>query len=228
MGRGKRTNGARAAAIGAGRAGAAAGAANAVAAAPAPAVPVRPSPHAALPPAILALLRSAALLPPPVRVGDAPTRARFDPPTMGHAAFRPPHKPTGGLWTAPLDDPAESDGGVSTPWTRWADLVGTRCWRLHPDPAARVAVIARREDLLALLAHFPLAAGAYPFWAEVNYPALAAAGVDAVHLTASGQAACAFDPAASLYGWDVASTLWLRWIFVAPATDLGPAVSSGE
>lgn len=130
------------------------------------------------------------------------------------AVHYPGPKPDeGGLWTS-----SERPGGVSD-WMRWCVVEGYKgpafhVWRLHPDPVARVFVIAGLAELLALAERYP---SRCPIRSERIYPdwTALAADYDAVHLTEAGQWATRLTRPANLYGWDCESTLWLRWAFAA-------------
>jgi len=154
----------------------------------------------------------AADLGPQLFVGDRPDPARFLPPAMG--GDRPLGKPSGGLWTSPLVD---RDGEAWSPWLEWCfgemeSVLAQPRWRLDPDPAARIARIDGVPDLAALVARYPYAGAPWAdFWPEIDYAA-AAADLDAIHLTERGQHATRFS-VPSLYGWDCACTLFLRWCF---------------
>jgi hypothetical protein len=131
-------------------------------------------------------------------------------------------KPHGGLWTAPVAEAGPDGTVLRTAWTDWyrdneygTDDYAHFLW-IRPRPDARVLLIDTLDDLRAIVAAYPAVPARpaldflrnkYPDW-----PALAAAGWDAVFLTDDGQWATRLplyrEP--ELYTWDCATVLWLR------------------
>jgi hypothetical protein len=137
--------------------------------------------------------------------GERPRPRLFNPPTMGLAGnFRPANKPFGGLWTCP-----EEQGVAWYHWsrgTRWS----RRLWLLTAAEA-KVYVIDSEEDFQAALHRWPTR---HPLTRtpEIDF-VQASAEYDAVSLTPAGLARTRFIWPSSLYGWDVPTILWLRWVF---------------
>lgn len=152
-------------------------------------------------------------------VGKRPEERLFEPPSMdlfdGHRGRRKPH---GGLWTCP-----EMELGRSA-WIDWCMAEGCQKWirhkRLWRVVAAepRVYVIDSFRDLKRALKrwpHRPYADTDIPSLRrerEIHYVAMAEE-YDAVYLTEEGQWATRLTFPDNLYGWDVPSILWLRWVF---------------
>lgn len=129
----------------------------------------------------------------------------------------PTAKPQGGLWASPLSDPAQPHSG--TAWTQW-------CWQadyavpedgdivtlLAPAPRAVFAVVDCLADLVAMCRQWPLGIG-HPRFAEAVGPLIdfeaAALSIDGIFLTEAGQRRTRLTKP-HLYGWDVATVLFLR------------------
>lgn len=118
-------------------------------------------------------------------------------------------KPIGGIWGSTYipDEVCSSD------WERWCieENFGYN-WReaviftLKPD--AKVYEIDSVQDLNNLTEEYNMHSSA--FLATLNFEAMVAAGIDAIHLTEKGQAETRFSRPYSLYGWDVESWLILN------------------
>lgn len=148
------------------------------------------------------------------RTADPPVREKFNPP-KNRPAFP---KPYGGLWCSP---PIEAGG---TAWTEWCiseEFISPpfHLWELIPEKSAKWYVVENVVDLAVLHDRFP---GENPFqgssddlyWHGKCYDFERMAQVyDAIHLTDEGQWATRFSEPVDFYGWDCASTLWLRWAF---------------
>lgn len=131
-------------------------------------------------------------------------------------------KPHGGIWTC-------SYRGENSP-TSWEHFCGTdytsqlvnhtHTVALQPNPDARILVIDTQEDLVNIRAAYPPAKRDLhpdtPDWmveslgGPFNFEAVSK-DYDAIHLTDNGQWATRRSNAVNLYGWDVESTVWLRW-----------------
>jgi hypothetical protein len=148
-------------------------------------------------------------------VGKRPEEHVFEPITMtGDRLFK---KPRGGLWTC-QDDPR----GRSH-WREWNRSEGcsfTRgmpTWRLTV-PEARVYTIDTYVDLCTALRRWPHHRYADSRFhslreeVEINFEAMAAE-YDAVELTEEGQWRTRLSHPHNLYGWDVPTILWFRWMF---------------
>lgn len=128
----------------------------------------------------------------------------------------------GGLWTAPVTK--EGPGGriSRTAWTDFCSWEGIdtgpdapRFLEIVPNPDARVLIIDTLADFKAILAVYGLVGfgpTARLFPEYPNWEHMVADAIDAVYLTDMGQAETRLpasgDP--SLYGWDVATVLWIR------------------
>lgn len=124
-----------------------------------------------------------------------------------------PHKPSGGLWTSPVDDDGQSA------WEAWTGLADYRSGvpkqaRIIPKPDARVFLIDDHADLLALRKLAPLEPADPAFFlAPIDWET-AAGHLDAIWLTARGEQSTRFSEP-GLYGWDCATVLWLQPEFTA-------------
>lgn len=135
-----------------------------------------------------------------------------------------PHKPGGGLWTAPLCRD-EHGRARSTAWTDWCESedFGQQArivTEIIPDPAATVYRIDTLADLKSLMHCYPPNEDSpWPrdmaYFAVLDWPTLSL-DVDAIWLTGAGEAATRYS-APNLCGWDVETVLWLQ-----------PRVSQGE
>lgn len=124
-------------------------------------------------------------------------------------------KPYGGLWTAPLDD-----DGV-TAWGRWCECEDygnpdAPLTIVTPHADAKVYRINDLTDLLQLEAMFSVEPSGpdIQMWPKMSW-AKAAADIDAVWLTAAGEARTRFSTP-GLYGWDCETVLWLQPRFDTP------------
>ncbi|MFJ1742480.1 hypothetical protein ACIOG4_27875 [Streptomyces microflavus] len=143
-------------------------------------------------------------------------------------------RPEGGLWCAPVTA-RSADGTVTgTAWTDWLanpdDPTGqpsiwagdyTRFTTVEPLPESRICLIDTADDLDRLVAAFPRPE-VHPMRDHApDWEAMAAAGWDAVYVSAAGIAANQERhpmTGPSLARWDCSSVLWLR-----PAYRLSPA-----
>jgi hypothetical protein len=151
-------------------------------------------------------------------------------------------KPGGGLWTA---DYRRRIGSV---WAEMAHDVysgehftakfgdGCHGWRLRPDPAARIYVLDTLRDLHWLQERYPLwpdtefADGFHmpvsgDWIPQLDWPGIAAAGIDAVRLSSRGCRGAvggmqSMGSSHWLYGplmdWGCPSTVWFRHAFAEP------------
>jgi hypothetical protein len=108
------------------------------------------------------------------------------------------NKPTGGLWTSPLNS--------SHSWRDWCsreefrDYAHDNYFMLKFKPEAKVLVIDSIEDLISL----PRVRNdsMYLNNSILDYPKLAKR-FDAIWLTAEGERATRYSKSINLYGWDV-------------------------
>lgn len=157
----------------------------------------------------------ASALGPQIHVGEQPCLESFQPVTSGKHALR--FKPVGGLWTSTLNDTR------TTGWIDWCrdesfgDVDARAWWRVVPRDDVRVLVIDSTDDVDVLAAAFPVTGEqAIPGFAMVDFGAIAAAGVDAVHVTWGGFYANRWrHEYPNTYSWDCESVVWLRWCFVS-------------
>lgn len=148
-------------------------------------------------------------------VGRRPNLSLFMPISMKSEGHRPLNKPVGGLWTCP-----DNERGSSA-WREWnrserCDFTrGLRTWRLTAEEP-RVYTIDTLADLkraLRVWPHerypdIPSLRGEY----EIDFEGMASE-YDAVYLTEDGQWRTRLSWPENLYGWDVPTILWLRWMF---------------
>lgn len=146
-------------------------------------------------------------------LGDRPEESRFNPPQMRDSTeyyFRPPGKPYGGLWTSPAARTRRGD------WFSWCqanarDRLKADLWKLTAA-APKVYVIKSERSLKEAVERWPRR-----YDADWNHPEIdfekVAEEYDAVYLTRSGLFATRFAWPIHLVGWDVATILWLRWVF---------------
>jgi hypothetical protein len=127
----------------------------------------------------------------------------------------------GGLWTAPVTATGPNGEPTDTAWLQWCRSEdfgsNTHLTLIVPELDARVLLIDRLADLVAIVDEFPSPSGltsgrCYPAWT-----AIAAAGWDAVCLTDAGQWATRLSRP-DLYGWDAATVFWLRPSYTVGAT----------
>lgn len=150
-------------------------------------------------------------------IGKRPDAALFEPVSMSiQDGHRSRGKPRGGLWTCP------DAGDGRSAWVDWCRNEGPssrvkhrRLWRVVArDP--RVYTIKTLADLKRAITRYPHQR--YPDSQflrdeyEIDFEAMAA-DYDAVYLTEEGQGATRLSYPVDLYGWDVPSILWLRWMF---------------
>lgn len=121
-------------------------------------------------------------------------------------------KPRGGMWTSPIR---------SYSWKSWCednefrDDLPTQEYTLTPVSHARVVVIDSVYDLEVLLSRFtaPQDPQLESLMGKVlDFEALSSI-VDGIHLTERGQWRTRLSTPNNLYGWDVESVLWFRWVF---------------
>lgn len=115
-------------------------------------------------------------------------------------------KPLGGLWTTPVGAPTWSDWCRDSDWGDWPDH-GRHV--LTPRADVRVAVVGSLRDLLALIEAYP---GESLMEPVVDFERMAGDGWDGIWLTDAGFRATHLS-SPGLYGWDLESTLWFRWVF---------------
>lgn len=129
--------------------------------------------------------------------GDAFDADRFDP--VKNCSYFV--KPSGGLWASPV--------GSRYGWTEWCldNDYGDFSTEFSATLVGRVLTINTLEDLIRLPEVEPPEWARRPFTRKyVDFEALLAMGVDAVHLTADGECETRFSEP-SLYGWDCESVL---------------------
>lgn len=150
--------------------------------------------------------------------------------TASPSSFRPVIgsgwvKPNGGsgLWTAPITRYTEAGLPADSVWLEWArlemDFDGpSELTEIFPTAEARVLLIDSQADLVAIVDAYP-AGRAFDDLRYPDWPRLAADGWDAVYLTDEGQWATRLpDSGPDLYGWDMASVLWLRHAYTVGRT----------
>ena len=89
---------------------------------------------------------------------------------------------------------------------------GRFLWKLVPDPNATYDIIDGEEDYEVLASQYPnrwddpsaRVAAVAPDWNRIAVDS----PIDSIHVTASAAGS------SWLWGWDVESTLWMRWSFV--------------
>lgn len=122
-------------------------------------------------------------------------------------------KPYGGLWTSTLVNDTESA------WVRWcreymrSAIYGRARYALEVDPRARIYTIDSLDDLVRLYEQgyaIPFAPGVSVY--SLDFERLAQL-YDGLHLTARGERETRMSYPHTLYGWDVESTVWFRWVF---------------
>jgi hypothetical protein len=163
---------------------------------------------------------------PTITAADLPRQAyahgkQHDPALTQPEKFRPVINSTmfvkpeaGGLWTSPITDVDYTGEIISTEWTEWChsenfDLKQcTNFLEIAPNRDACVLHINGRDDLLAIHDVYGLTGKYIAHWAVLDWERMVGDGWDAFYLTGRGEAETRFaDP--SLYGFDVATVLWL-------------------
>jgi hypothetical protein len=156
-------------------------------------------------------------LPPQLFVGPGVESEKMTPATNTASGWI---KPEGGLWTSTYDPECGSG------WVQWS--MGERfrvecdddyetcyfdCSILYPKPA-RILIIDTHQDLVDAIQDYHFV-GSEPrsYYAEdyLDFEEIAE-DYDAVHLTDRGQWKTR-RTRPGLYGWDLESTVWLRWMF---------------
>jgi hypothetical protein len=134
-------------------------------------------------------------------------------------------KPRYAFWTSTLVRPHRS------PWLEWPEAQFVegppRLWRMGVPAAARVIEIHSPRDWAALCVRYPAPSATRldPDWHAV------AREWDGVHLSIGGWLTAEDRPygaggrTAELRGWNMESTVWLRWCF-AGAEPLGAGIGS--
>ncbi|MCX4792445.1 hypothetical protein OG369_42475 [Streptomyces sp. NBC_01221] len=160
-------------------------------------------------------------------VALAADSARFRPIASTHGWVKP--KPGTGLWTATVTGRDGSGQPADSGWLEYrrdemcSDTTGTLLTEILPTRDARILLVDSHQHLIDLVAAFP-APYEWGYRTEQKYPdwpALAAAGWDAVYLTDRGQWATRFpDSGPDLYGWDLESVLWLRHSYTVGTTTI--------
>ena len=119
-------------------------------------------------------------------------------------------KPIGGIWGSTY----LKDQEISSDWERWCieenfeyNREAAVIFTLRRD--AKVYEIDSVEDLNILVRAYNVHLNFSPI--ELDFEAMVAAGIDAIHLTEKGQAETRFSRPYSLYGWDVESWLILNF-----------------
>lgn len=121
----------------------------------------------------------------------------------------------GGLWTAPVTDVSTAGEILATEWTEWChseDFGLEQCTNfleIRPLPKFQGLIIDSRDDLLAIHEEYGLSSKYIAHWAVLDWERMALDWVDALYMTARGQAETRFS-SPSLYGWDMPSVLWLN------------------
>lgn len=125
-----------------------------------------------------------------------------------------------GLWTAPVTAHTASGKPADSAWLEWCRsedwgvTTYTHLTDIIPGPDTRVLLIDTAADLLTIVDMFPAVGEIFSVTSDRRYPdwpALAAAGWDAVYLTNQGQWETRLPPSGpNLYSWDCATVLWLR------------------
>lgn len=156
------------------------------------------------------------------KMSEPPDALRFQPELdqMHQLASKPRYA----FWTSTLVRP------YTSPWLLWPEgqFKGPpRLWRMTVIPDARVAEIHSPRDWAELCVRYPAGSATWldPNWHEV------ARDWDGVHLSAGGWLTAEDLPydaggrTAELRGWNMESTVWLRWCF-AGAEPLAAGISS--
>lgn len=119
-------------------------------------------------------------------------------------------KPIGGIWGSTY----LKDQEISSDWERWCisenfeyNREEAVIFTLRKD--AKVYEIDSVEDLNLLAMVYNVHGNCMPLM--LDFEAIVAAGIDAIHLTEKGQAETRFSRPYSLYGWDVESWLILNF-----------------
>lgn len=134
-------------------------------------------------------------------------------------------KPHNAFWTCTFSD------GLTSPWLRWGEHYHNydHAWQLVVSDTARVAEIHSPEDWRNLCLAYPAEEPGYRFTPSQERSAVdarldpawtaVARDLDGVHLSMGGlltaqDVPCAFGGIVTeLRGWDLESTIWLRWVF---------------
>jgi len=125
------------------------------------------------------------------------------------------NKPRGGIWTAPYDAARETSSWVEYMQENELNTLRlARFWLLTPDPQARVYTVESQEHLHFLTQTYPLKKCYDPHVKKIDFEAAARAGLDGIAVTWKGIYATEYSEPEGLWGWDVASVLWLRWRFI--------------
>ena len=124
------------------------------------------------------------------------------------------NKPKGGLWTSTYVPKFISA------WVYWCEtnypppLTGKSLWQLKIKEDAKIYTINTREDFLKLEELGLLKDSNMPGGKVIDFEK-AAEVFDGIRLTDSGvENTGVWDLVTpTLYGWDVESTIWFRWVF---------------
>jgi hypothetical protein len=127
----------------------------------------------------------------------------------------------GGLWTAPVTSAVVGGMILSTAWSDYRRQNGlpledsAHFLEIAPLPEFKGLVIDGLKDAEAILETYRVKAEPAflsDFWAVFDWERMAVDGYDGLYLTGYGQGATHMPPDRSLcmYGWDVASVLWIR------------------
>lgn len=135
----------------------------------------------------------------------------------------------GGLWTAPVTRQDHGGKITGTTWTDWCQEedfgVGryTGFQEIVPNPEARMLRIDSQPDLALIMGEYELKTRyisnlrTLNDWAVLDYERMAEDGLDGIYMTDAGQWETRTPPSGwSLYGWDLASVLWIRPSYTVP------------
>lgn len=137
-------------------------------------------------------------------LGEIPRKEWVMPIKNGHFV-----KGEGGFWTSTY-----SNGGSH--WLEWCEREQQytpsrrELWLLTVDPSARILKINTRSDLIE--AHEKYGYTDFGFMKVLDFEKMAE-DYDGMWLTRRGEMETRFGLPINLYGWDVESTHWFRWMF---------------
>lgn len=133
---------------------------------------------------------------------EAPEQSRFQ--SVTNVGFV---KPQGGLWTSPPEGESWLDWCRGENWGGWEQFVE---YELKPNPEAILAVIDGKDDFQRLLDRYSIQS---PYLGAVLDFEAMATEFDGIWMTDNGQWETRLLQGPSLYGWDLPSILWFRWMF---------------
>jgi hypothetical protein len=132
---------------------------------------------------------------------------------------------SGGLWTSSITVRDPSDWAVIGGLVEGMVTPDSQMWRLTPKSDTRILHITDRGAFDAMMSRYRHTVSIGPMQFAVTDFERLSHDFDALHVTQraiSEVSATAIDPTdASLYGWDLESTLWFRWMF-EQVEHLGP------